>query len=420
MSAPKKLLIITSWETNCGIAAFAETVKSVLDPVFDIEIGVLDQFILKGRDKALVQAGDRLIAELVERAKQFDAVNFQWEPGLLGSTKTTITRRFRRIVANIPGLLVTVHTVVPNARKSMLDIWRMARRNGLINTVRDLANDRHDRKTVNLLLAASRKNNLQLIVHTKRELRYFREALGVQGVHDHPLSLIRKEWSRTLAADAARMRKSLVRDFGKKVFIGFSGFLGGVKGVDVAVQALRYLPDNYTLLIFGGVHPSAINAGEAISPVVKQIMDRVHPAPPAVANARTEILPSLTDRVKFMGIPTDYQFAVNIAACDVNVFPYVEVGQSASGPAAQSIELGKRTVTTNNRMFLEIEKYFRDRITMFDVGNYIQLAQTIEKIVKLPEPGGNGLQYDKNTMAKFYAAICEETAGYRGRSPSGA
>jgi hypothetical protein len=78
-----------------------------------------------------------------------------------------------------------------------------------------------------------------------------------------------------------------------------------------------------------------------------------------------------------MGALSDSEFLTGMAICDTVVFPYLEVGQSASGPISQALELGSRIIASRTRTFLEFAEYHRDAIEFFDIGNHLELAERI-------------------------------------------
>src|SRR5205814_1795337 len=55
------------------------------------------------------------------------------------------------------------------------------------------------------------------------------------------------------------------------VLIGVFGFLNQYKGFGTAIQALHYLPENYHLLIFGGIHPNEIAEHRQIHPYISSL-----------------------------------------------------------------------------------------------------------------------------------------------------
>src|SRR5438105_15775712 len=68
--------------------------------------------------------------------------------------------------------------------------------------------------------------------------------------------------------------------------------------------------------------------------------------------------------------------------CDAVVFPYLEVGQSSSGPISQALELGCRIIASRTHTFLEFAEYHKDRVEFFDIGNHLELA---ERLVARPQ-----------------------------------
>src|ERR1044072_8128672 len=66
-----------------------------------------------------------------------------------------------------------------------------------------------------------------------------------------------------------------------------------------------------------------------------------------------------------------------MAICDAVVFPYLEVGQSSSGPISQALELGCRIVASRTHTFLEFAEYHSNAIEFFDIGNHVELAERL-------------------------------------------
>src|SRR5271156_1160240 len=66
-----------------------------------------------------------------------------------------------------------------------------------------------------------------------------------------------------------------------------------------------------------------------------------------------------------------------MAICDVVVLPYLEVGQSSSGPISQAVELGCRVIASRTHNFLEFARYHPETVEFFDIGNHLELAERI-------------------------------------------
>jgi hypothetical protein len=81
--------------------------------------------------------------------------------------------------------------------------------------------------------------------------------------------------------------------------------------------------------------------------------------------------------VHLMGALEHADFLAGMAMCDVVVFPYLEVGQSSSGPISQAVELGCRIIASRTHNFLEFAAYHPDTIEFFDIGNHLELAERI-------------------------------------------
>ena len=82
----------------------------------------------------------------------------------------------------------------------------------------------------------------------------------------------------------------------------------------------------------------------------------------------------LSDRIHFLGPQSDVDFLAGMAICDAVVFPYLEVGQSSSGPITQALELGCRIIASRTHTFLKFARYHKNMIEFFDIGNHLELA----------------------------------------------
>jgi len=85
----------------------------------------------------------------------------------------------------------------------------------------------------------------------------------------------------------------------------------------------------------------------------------------------------LSARIHFMGALGEEDFLGGMAICDSVVFPYLEVGQSSSGPISQALELGCRIIASRTHTFLEFAEYHKDAVEFFDIGNHLELAERL-------------------------------------------
>ena len=411
-----KVLIVSSHGMKCGIASYAEVLRSLLDQDFKVSIAALDQSLLRRQERHVIRAGDRHIRSICKSLKEYDVVNLQWEPGLLGYTHGDIIRRFRWLLGAAPKLILTAHTVLHYPKSGLLHWAHTARSQGL----RGLLLSRWDtdlaRHSYAAIRSRARQGNFALVAHTERDRRFLRDVVGIESTVAHPLSHIRADWPARLARDTPPARKELQSLFpSKRTFVGVFGILSEYKGILAALKALPYFEEDWQLVIYGGVHPTTIRHREAIDPYVSELIKeleskskahRIRLGPSGKARTRNP----LVDRVAFLGAPDDYEFAVAINAVDVCVFPYLKVGQSASGPVSHAIELGKPTIVTRTSTFIELERYFPKHFEMIDIGNHIQLAQTVKRLVAIPRRKPP-LYYSKETLAELYGDLIRRCAG---------
>src|SRR5260370_18974573 len=85
----------------------------------------------------------------------------------------------------------------------------------------------------------------------------------------------------------------------------------------------------------------------------------------------------LSERIDFLGAQSDADFLSGLAICDTVVFPYLEVGQSSSGPISQALELGCRVIASRTHTFLQFARYHQNTVEFFDIGNHLELAGRI-------------------------------------------
>jgi glycosyltransferase involved in cell wall biosynthesis len=405
--ARRRVLFISTWAIDCGIAAFTDTLLSYLRRDIACSVFVLDPDFYKSLEPAALEAADLQLAALRDIAAQYDAVNLQWEPGTIGPTLGISRRRLAAVLRACPNLIVTVHTTI--ARHSLSRALKRSAAGVVRRRSRDLLALiewwRADRgRSYELLRKAAEtcKGRVILAVHTPREANYFSKALTFPHVYDHPLSYIRGHWRDTLEEDAEHARIALRQRLPNRKFLAIFGFLTFYKGIETAIEAIPLLPRDWHLLIYGAVHPAGIPVGQAVAPYVAQLLKHFE-----VRNAKSRNAGKLHERVTFMGPPDDYAFACAMAACDAVAFPYLEIGQSASGPVSQAIELRKPTYLTYTHTFLELRKYFPNNFAFFDIGNHLQLAG----LVAAGDAPRGAVLYDGTTQAEHYRRMIEQAAG---------
>ena len=403
----ERLAIVSTYDQLCGIAAYTRALERQLGDIFDVTVFDLDQDLLRSRHRRVAQLGDRQIKDICTALSGFDAVNLQLEFGILGATTRDICRRLGWLATAAPRLSVTFHTV---KRPTGFPYADFSRRLGTLKfrIAGDIlsAFQRNRRLSVGvaqMLGRLERQKPVSIIVHNRRDASDFHHIYGFERVFDHPLVFLSSQDASFLTAAACRQRFPLLDKLpADSVLVGVFGFINDYKGFGTAIRALYHLPKTHHLLIFGGIHPNEIAPHQAIHPYLMSLLDVAHvnarpgnvddPRPPAGRSAADPR--DLSARVHFMGTPEDDDFLAGMAACDAVVFPYLEVGQSASGPISQAIELGRRIIASRTRTFLEFAAYHPRAVEFFDIGNHLELAN---RILARPQYG-SGREHPRYTV----------------------
>ena len=418
-----RIAIVSTYDELCGIAGYTRALEQQLAPYADITVFDLDQYLLRSPHQRIQRLADEHIKEIAARLHRFDSVNIQLEHGTLGRTNRQIARRFQHLALAAPSLSVTFHTVLLGGPLPWDTLLRLLLTANLAGAGRVLGDARRGRILARgiqgTLRRLQRTKPVSVIVHTKRDMRMMHDLFGLEQVLHHPLSFIPRAEAQALRA---RVRRTdfppLARLPAGGKLIGTFGFLSAYKGFDTAIQALRFLPEDHHLLIFGGLHPQGIKREEAIDPYVQKLLrlarigqsplDHLRESGVKLTAGGAELAAlladhprSLQDRVHFMGALPDEQFHAAMALCDAAVFPYLEVGQASSGPIAIALEMGTRIIASRTAAFRAFAKYHPDMLEFFDIGNFAELATRI-LCPALRPAGVPVLRYDTQSNARLY------------------
>lgn len=395
--AKPRLAVISTFDDLCGIAGYTKPIVKLLEEHFDVTVFDLDQFIFKSKSPAVQKMAENELTAFCRTLADFDAVNLQLEHGTLGNTARAILRRLKLIVRHSRNITITFHTMIVNPPWPELAFLKDCLQFRVRKGFDVYRRGKHDRALSGDFYAFLRREQarrrIALIVHTRRDARTLKLLYGLKNVHDHPLASLPQPAARQILAVASRDRFPALRDLpADSVVLGCFGFLSRYKGFDTAIKALHLLPENFHLAIFGGTHPNTVVEQASCDRYVKQLLKLINPQLTmldATEKKGTSLVLSgsdvkqlsalphrtnLSSRVHFMGSLADADFPVAMAACDTIVLPYLEVGQSSSGPLNWAICLGKHIVASRNKTFAQAARYYPGRFRTFDIGNFIELA----------------------------------------------
>ncbi len=393
-----RIAIVSTYDELCGIAGYTRALEKQLAPYADLKIFDLDQYLLKGKHRRLRQLADQHIKEIASELRGFDSVNIQLEHGTLGRNSREIMRRFRMLADAAPALSVTFHTVMVSEGFPFELVGRHLVKGKFpsIGKAIDMAIKSHvlSHGIYGRLRRLQGKKPVSIIVHAKRDARMMRDAFRLKNVYHHPLSFISRDDAVATRQRTSRSDFPLIETLPAEArLIGTFGFLSSYKGFETAIRAMKFLPDNYHLLIFGGIHPQGIRREQPIDPYIFKLLQtaRIGQTPlDHLKESGVALSPggdverligehpeTLQNRVHFMGALSDDQFFSAMALCDAAVFPYMEVGQSSSGPISIALEMGARVIASRTAAFRAYARYHPDMIEFFDIGNYAELANRI-------------------------------------------
>lgn len=393
----ERLAIISTRDKLCGIAAYTAALERQLAELFDVTVFDLDQDLLRGPHPRVRRLGDAHIKEICGALAGFDAVNLQFEYGTLGRSTKEICRRFAWLAEAAPRLSVTFHTL---KRPTVLPQGDLLRALGAFKfrTANDILTEFRRNRDLSLGIAlrlrrVGRRKPVSIIVHNRRDLSELKNLHGFDRAVDHPLAFLSSAEADSVKSRSSRRNFPLLTPLSREdVFVGVFGFINDYKGFQTSINALRHLSKRYHLLIFGGIHPNEILPQRAIHPYLDGLIQNASVDPHAdrisrpsenpinIAGGPEDTLPRFNDlssRVHFMGALDDADFLAGMAICDAVVFPYLEVGQSSSGPISLALELGCRIIASRTLTFLDFAAYHPNRIEFFDIGNHLELAQHI-------------------------------------------
>lgn len=414
-----KLLIVSSYKRPCGISQYLEYLEVPLrdQKWFEVEIAALPVDLLRATSKYALNASKKIMREIADQAAQADVVNIQLEPGLLGLTPTMIWKRLSLIMNAAPKVIITYHTV-PSMRSEPLAFSLK----GLRRATQVWRSNYVFKRIFSLVHA--KPNKFFHIVQTAREAKNF-EILGIprETIAHLPLSFLTDSDRNYFHQNRPLTQREIKEEYsipGK--VLGCFGFLSPYKGIEIAVRAMSYLPEEHHLLIVGGLHPEGIEAGtveqkyisslisemeeEDYEDVIKSMFTGVESSNGARAR-KAKKGTNVLDRIHFCGAPSNAEFSRIMSGCDAVLLPYAEVGQTSSGPAAIALDMQLPIYCSRTHCFRELDKYESGILSFFEVGNHIELAEKIrlsdgEKISRVTARKKYLENYNVAERAKLY------------------
>jgi glycosyltransferase involved in cell wall biosynthesis len=368
--------IVSSYSESCGNAAFTKVLRDTIELYCKVRVEVieLDLKLLQSIDGRVRRQADAHVNEICQQLKKFDAVNIQMEAGLYGTLPHDIVRRTKQIIDANANTSVTLHSprLIPATQSTARSGLKKIAQLKIISGIRELVDNRlagiHIRINKKIIGHAVFRNR-RLIVHTIRAREQIKSMYGYDKIDVHPLKFISEEFTPSPYVLECIRRELGLSD--NDVLIGMFGYITDYKGHMDALRAMKHLPFNHKLLIFGRQHPQSLKSNGKIDYYLELLINTI------------ESSKWLKKRVFFLGELPDEEFLQVASYIDVAWLPYYENGQDGSGIAAICMDACKRVLCSTSFAFDELFKLIPYRNMMrFDIGNNMEIATKTDMILR--------------------------------------
>ncbi|ENO3939849.1 glycosyltransferase [Aeromonas veronii] len=396
----KKMAIVSSYSESCGNASFTKILHDGIESFYKnikVEVLELDLKLLQSVNKNVRKKADKHIDELCHQLKAFDCANIQMEAGLYGTLPQDIIKRFYKLVSANKNTSVTLHSprlissTPNNSRGGIKKILQL----NVIGGLKELLTEKRGNIHLNInkkIIEYSIENKARLIVHTSRAKKQIQDFFSYSNVSVHPLKMVPDNYveNKNVLKDIRNYLDLSDAD----VTIGMFGYISSYKGHSDALNALKLLPDNYKLLIFGRQHPQTLKANGVVDSYLNTLIQA------AVNNKK------LKNRVFFLGELNDQEFLDVASSIDIAWLPYYENGQDGSGIASICMDLSPRVLCSSSFAFDELFKLVKyNNVMRFDIGNISEIALKTKMILKkneLSRPYASNDLYSIKTQSDIY------------------
>lgn len=396
----KKMAMISSYAESCGNAAFTKILHDSIE-AYNEEISVdiieLDLKLLQSISSSVRKKADIHINNICKKLREYDCVNIQMEAGLYGTLPSDIINRFKKLVSSNKNTSVTLHS--PRLLSSTQSSSRAAIKKiltlNVISGIKELIADKYSQIHVTInkkIIKLAMQNNARLIVHTLRAQKQIKDFFSYERVDVHPLKMIPINYSYNNQT-FLKIREEMQLD-DKDVLIGMFGYISAYKGHTDALNALKLLPKNHKLMIFGRQHPQTLKADGSVDGYLNHLVHIV----------TTD--KKLKGRVFFMGELNDQDFLDVASSIDISWLPYYENGQDGSGIASICLDRSPRVLCSSSFAFDELFKQVKYKnVLRFDIGNTAEMASKTLAMMRKPleeAPFCNEELYNLKTQSDVY------------------
>jgi glycosyltransferase involved in cell wall biosynthesis len=284
-------------------------------------------------------------------------------------------------------MIIELHTVVDFQNKTLLGVFcnsiykslrKFEIRNIFLNLARETAINWFW-KSIYKEIATATKDSGSIVVHRNKDLDVLRTYIrNTQNVYVQDLDSLTSEMASftikpsTMFSDPKLSQlDTLLQENMNKFLLVQPGFISQYKGHSISFDALVLLPNYVHLVVLGEIHGVVADSSSGVAKMTKDLQIQLASLPKSVLS-----------RIHFIPTPTDIEIAAAIYSSDAVLLPYIETGQSGSGPLSESRSLGAQIICSNIPAFRN-ENGYHPNLHYFDVGNVYQIRDLVISLMSL-------------------------------------
>jgi glycosyltransferase involved in cell wall biosynthesis len=329
-NAVRSVAMVTTWQTQCGIADYASDLSAALAGA-----GVASDTVAIDRQRMRYMTEAELhreFAALAARAQGHDVVHVQHEYGFFagaygwGVSLRVFDRFLTALRKHTPRVVVTMHSepvFLDHPARSAHDRLRHAGRRRL---------------WWSLTRGINAADGVGVVVHS----RSTRRRLIDSGFHAGRINVIQQGIPRPRQAVDANARRDARAQLGlddDDLLLGIFGFMSRYKGYNIALEALRHLPERFHLMALGGPHP--LGSDSALEDVLADLSRRQ----------------KLRGRVHLTGFVPASQLAALRSSVDICLAPYLTTPRlSSSAALSWALASGRPVIASRIPAFEELSE----------------------------------------------------------------
>lgn len=345
-----KILNFSSHYEDCGIAKYQENYLQELEKIDGIESTFFSYSPYQTREMSQQQF-DIVINELRSQLAGYDVFHIQHEFGFYRNNQLELLVKTAKNAG--AKVVITYHT-----SPDLIIIKKRLAGFGPRNILSFLRSYRHNNILIKMHIAPLIASDL-VLAHNQ----YTADQLAAYGVSSEKITIIpHPTYSITKPAKTDYIATSLRKKPGD-IILSTIGYIHRFKGVDKAIKALSFLPENYKLAVLGGVKSDSDDQ-RLYDELADLILER-----------------NLSDRVFITGVViSDDDLNSYIRETDLSLYPYDSVYYKGVASGALNLAIANERPIVAYPVSTLKETNSDGHLVLTNADSYYELARDIQKI----------------------------------------